>query len=98
MLILTSGAWVVGFPVELQVTGASAGQTVAFLLGTNLAGAGSCPAGLAPNCLDVRSPRLLGADAADAGGTASLSLNGPPLPHAEIELQATTTGAGQVHS
>jgi hypothetical protein len=98
MLILTSGAWVVGLPVRLEVTGAAPGQSVLFLSGTNLVGAGACPAATAPNCLEVRSPRLLGNDAADPSGTAVLVPTGPPIPNAQLELQATTTGVGNLQS
>jgi hypothetical protein len=98
MLILTSGAWVVGFPVDLEVTGAPPNQAVVFLYGTDLVSAGACPPRLAPNCLAVASPTLLGNDRSNGGGVAVLSPVAPAIPAAEIEIQATTTGAGNLQT
>lgn len=98
MLVLTSGAWVVGFPVDLEVTGAPATTQVRFVYGTNLVAPGLCPPYTAPNCLAVRPIRLLGADQSDATGFATLSPLVPAIANAQVEVQATTTGPGNLQS
>jgi hypothetical protein len=71
---------------------------VRFLFGTNLVAPGVCPAQTAPNCLDLRPIRVLGADLSDASGVATLSPVVPAIGLAQIEMQATTFGPGNVQS
>lgn len=66
-----------GQPATLTVSGAAPGESVSFLASGTGVGMGPCPPLLGGLCLDLLSPRLVGSDAADAGGVAELTLNVP---------------------
>jgi len=73
---LEGSALVAGAPTTLTVTGLSTGDTVHFTLGTQepVPGGGPCIGG---SCLDLPSPRYLGAQPADAQGVAILTFDVP---------------------
>jgi hypothetical protein len=85
-----------GEPVVLRVDGAT-GAVVHFARGAAVVPAGTCPAGIAPSCLDLRAPRQVGSATVDASGAAELRLwvpAGAPV-GASIVVQAVA-GPGLV--
>jgi hypothetical protein len=67
----------VGETMTLEVRGAAPGAKVSFLRGSGY-GAGSCPASIAPECLQILDPTyLMGKVVADADGYAQLTVTVP---------------------
>jgi hypothetical protein len=68
-----------GRPSVITVTGGPANRNINLLATANVNGAPTCPAVLAPDCLNIASPFLtLGTVLADATGTAVFSVTVPP--------------------
>ncbi len=90
VLSLSSTSWWSTFTTTITVSDATPGDTVALLFTGSPNGPQTCPPVMAPDCLDIDSPRMFGTEVADASGVAtfSLVLPDPPPPVAEVELQA----------
>ena len=84
------GDLVRGSSVDLEVTGALAGEAVWFLSSLAGTGSGPCVSQLGGLCLDLLAPiRTLGAATAGAGGVATHSGTVPPnAPLVDVHLQA----------
>jgi hypothetical protein len=91
-LTLTHTPFVLGQPVTMTVTGARAGDTVRFVRGARVAPSATCPAAIAPNCVDLASPIVVQFTArANNQGVATVTFALPPqLPVTEAAWQAAS--------
>jgi hypothetical protein len=92
---LTVGRALSGSSMTLTASGFPAGTSVIFLVSSNTAQPGACPAALQPACLDVAAPYTrLGARVANAAGQASITYVVPNPGPRELEFQAYGTRLG----
>lgn len=88
-----------GDPVVIIVTGAKPGQTVFVGASTSAAANAFCPAALAPLCMSIPAPNLLGSGPADANGQFAVTVPAPPSsPGTTWYFQAAAAGAVAVRA
>ena len=99
-LTLTVSPLVPGAPATFTVTGAAAGRRVNFVRSNAVQANGFCPAPIAPNCLDLRSPATVqfGVNANGAGRASTTVTLPNPLPLASVTWQAATFAGGAFDS